>query len=138
MKVHQLSIFIENKTGRLEEITKLLGVNNINILGFSVADTADYGIFRIIVPDPKKTKEVIKSKGFTVIDNEVICLKAENSPGELAKIISIFSDKNINIEYMYGIINSLIIFKVDRMEEAIKLLKMEKLKIVSQEEIETI
>ncbi len=120
--VIQLAVFIENRAGRLAEICEVLGSNNINILGFSVADTEGYGIFRLIVKEPVKALEVLKKADFTVNEKEVLCVDVPHKPGGLSSVLKIFSENNINVEYMYAIANTLIIFHVENIEKAQKVL----------------
>ena len=102
MIVKQLSVFLENEAGRLNEVTALLAEANINISAFSVADTTEFGILRLIVSDPEKAFNDLKSAGFTVRLSEVICLVCPNIPGALAKTLQILSQENIFIEYLYA------------------------------------
>ena len=102
MIVKQLSVFLENEAGRLNEVTALLAETNINISAFSVADTTEFGILRLIVSDPEKAFNDLKSAGFTVRLSEVICLVCPNIPGALAKALQILSQENIFIEYLYA------------------------------------
>lgn len=120
--VKQLAVFIENRAGRLAEICEILGKYSINILGFSVADAEGYGIFRIIVKECEQSKALLKESGFTVIEKDVLCVDVPHRPGGLAAALKIFSDNNINVEYMYAIANTLIIFHVENNEAAQKVL----------------
>lgn len=124
MSIVQISVFMEDKTGKLASISKLIGDNNINILGFDVADTAEgYGIFRIISDDPEKCASILTHNGYTVSKNEVLCVYLENKPGQLAKSLGILADNGVSIEYIYAIVESLIIIKVDSMQSARKALE---------------
>lgn len=134
MNVRQLSIFVENKAGRLSEVTHILGQNNINILGFSVADMADYGIFRVIVSDTDTAKKLLRDASFTVTESQLVCADIPNRPGGLAGVLKIFSDAGINVEYMYAIVDTLIVFCVDQPEQAVSLLADHGLKVVDWEE----
>ncbi len=98
----QVSVFLENKTGRLNEVTQILGEAGINISAFTIADTSDFGILRLIVPDPDKAKEVLKQKAFSVQTTEVVLVKSPNNPGGLANMLEILSSEEIFIEYMYA------------------------------------
>jgi hypothetical protein len=102
MIAKQVSVFLENKTGRLNEVTKILGDAGINISAFSIADTSDFGVLRMIVPDPEKAAEVLKANDFSVQTTRVVLLTAPNKPGTLAKALQILSDENIFIEYLYA------------------------------------
>jgi hypothetical protein len=128
MKVEQISIFIENKSGRLAEITRFLGEAEINIRALSLADTSDFGILRLIVNDAEKAKAVLKEKGFTVNKTEVIAVEVPDRPGGLSTILQTLDADQINVEYMYAFVercggNAVIIFRFDEIDRAIVTLK---------------
>lgn len=135
MKVKQLSVFMENKAGRLAEITSLLGKSGINIRGFSVADMVDYGIFRLIVPDPERAIEVLKQAGFTVKESEVLCVEVPDKPGGLASVLSLFAQNNLSVEYMYAMVKDKIVFSLEEIERAADLLQKNGFRLLTQEEV---
>ncbi len=102
MIIKQLSVFLEDKTGRLTEMTKILADNDINISAFSIADAADYGIVRMIVGKPELAVQVLKDKKFSVNTTDVVCLIVPHKPGGLYKALNILSSNNIDIDYMYA------------------------------------
>ncbi len=102
MIAKQVSVFLENKTGRLNEVTRILGEADINISAFSVADTSDFGVLRMIVPDPDKACEVLKKHFFSVRTTPVVLMNVPNKPGTLARALQLLSDENISIEYLYA------------------------------------
>lgn len=102
MIIKQLSVFLENKSGRLSEVTTVLGKAGINMTAFSIADTSDFGILRVIVSDPKKALEILKENNFSVRLTDVICLKCANEPGSLSNILGILDNEGVAIEYMYA------------------------------------
>jgi hypothetical protein len=102
MIAKQVSVFLENKLGRLNEITRILGDAEINISAFTIADTSDFGVLRMIVPDPDKAVEVLKTNGFSVQTTRVVLMKTPNKPGTLARALQILSGENIFIEYLYA------------------------------------
>src|SRR5512144_2171416 len=104
MKVEQISVFIENKSGRLAEITRILAEAGINIRALSLADTSDFGILRLIVNDNDKAKEVLKQHGFTVGKTDVVAVEVEDRPGGLHKLLNILYTANVNVEYMYAFV----------------------------------
>lgn len=106
MIIKQLSIFLENRTGRINEVTKILGANGINMQAFSMAETADFGILRLIVPDVEKAVEVLRAADFAVMLTDVLCVNCPNVPGALAEILDKLSEKRIFIEYMYAFSDS--------------------------------
>ncbi|MHA1650052.1 MAG: ACT domain-containing protein, partial [Candidatus Helarchaeota archaeon] len=100
--VRQLSVFLPNKPGILAIFTEILGKNSINIRALTVADTADYGILRIIVDDPTKCLNVLKEANYLVSETEVIAVEVEDKPGALHQIAKLMGDNGINIEYIYS------------------------------------
>ncbi|HCY40805.1 MAG TPA: amino acid-binding protein [Prolixibacteraceae bacterium] len=106
MIVKQVSVFLENKTGRLNEVTQLLGDAGLNMSAFTIADTSDFGILRLIVSDPDKAKEILKKNKFSVQTTEVILVKSPNRPGGLAKMLNLLQKEDVFIEYMYAFSNS--------------------------------
>jgi hypothetical protein len=102
MIIKQLSIFLENKTGRLTDVTKLLGKANINLSAFSLADSADFGIMRVILSDPEAARTILIDNGYTVAISDVVCLYVPNTPGTLSEALLILSDNDVAIEYMYA------------------------------------
>jgi len=127
MKVEQISVFIENKSGRLAEITRVLGEAGINIRALSLADTSDFGILRLIVNDRERANIVLKENGFTVSKTEVVAVEVPDRPGGLHQILKKLDSEAINVEYMYAFVersgeNAVIIFRFDETEKAIKIL----------------
>ncbi len=102
MQIKQVSVFLENKSGRLNEVTQILGEANINLSAFTIADTAEFGILRMIVSDPEKAKKVLKENSFSVQTTDVILVKSPNKPGSLAKMLNILSKEGVFMEYMYA------------------------------------
>ena len=103
MRAKQLSVFIENRQGRLGEVLNVLKENNVNILSLSLADTTEYGLLRLIVNNPELGKEKLSEDGFSTILTDVLVLKISHQSGSLQKLLKILSDKDVNIEYMYGL-----------------------------------
>ena len=103
MIAKQLSVFIENRPGRLGEVLNVLKENKVNIQSLSLADTAEYGLLRLIVDKPEEGKEKLFSAGFSSMLTDVLIVKIPHSPGSLQNILKVISDKNISVEYMYGL-----------------------------------
>ncbi len=127
MKVEQISIFIENKSGRLAEVTRILGEAGVNIRALSLADTSDFGILRLIVDRTDLAKSVLKEQGFTVNKTEVVAVEVPDRPKGLFGILEALDQGQVNVEYMYAFVercgeNAVIIFRFDHPEEAIRLL----------------
>lgn len=140
MKVEQISIFLENKSGRLADVAGVLAQGGINIRALSLADTTDFGILRLIVNNTEKAKEILKAGGFTVGRTEVIAVEVSDKPGGLAEILNVMRDNGINVEYMYAFVqksggNAIIIFRFDELEKAITTLQKAGIRILRGEEI---
>ena len=102
MIIKQLSVFLENQTGRINQVTDVLGKNGINMSAFSVAEGSEFGILRLIVPDPEKAKEVLKENGFMATITDVVKLVTPNTAGALAKALNILAAEGVFIQYMYA------------------------------------
>jgi hypothetical protein len=140
MLVEQIAVFLENKSGRLAEITAILAENSINIRALSVADTADFGILRLIVDKVEKAKAVLRENGFTVGKTEVLAVEVEDKTGGLAKVLKCIKDAGINVEYMYAFVNktgenAVLIFRFEKMDEAMTTLQRDGFTILSREQI---
>jgi hypothetical protein len=127
MKAEQISVFIENKSGRLAEVARILGEVGVNIRALSLADTSDFGILRLIVNDRELAKQVLKDNGFTVSKTAVVAIEVPDRPGGLSEILHTLDSAAINVEYMYAFVercneNAVIIFRFDETEKAIELL----------------
>ncbi|MFZ5597065.1 MAG: ACT domain-containing protein [Bacillota bacterium] len=128
MKIKQISIFLENKSGRLATVTRVLGENKINIRALSIADTTDFGILRLIVNDPDKAFKVLKEAGFSVNVTDVIAVEIPDRPGGLAGALGYLKEAGINIEYLYAFLTraseaALVVFRVEQIEDAVKVLQ---------------
>lgn len=138
MIIQQLSIFIENKSGRLFEVMQTLGDAGINVSALSIADTSDYGIARLIVTEPNKAMTLLKQQEFAVQMTPVICCKLDDKPGELKRMLAGFTEDQISIEYMYAFSkgeDALIILRVEDCEKAIASLTKHQLKIMKASDI---
>ena len=102
MTIKQLSIFLENKTGRINDVTSILGKNGINMLAFSMAEAADFGILRLIVSEVDRALELLKENNFAVKVTDVVCIRCSNTAGSLASVLEKLAEKEIFIEYMYA------------------------------------
>ena len=136
MRVEQIAVFLENKSGRLAEITRVLAENNINIRALSVADTADFGILRLIVDKVDEAKEVLKANSFTVGKTNVIAVEVPDRTGGLAGVLKTVEAAGLNVEYMYAFVNNsgenaVLIFRFDDMDKAISALQEAKFTILS-------
>lgn len=102
MTIKQLSVFLENKTGRINEVTKILGKHGINMHAFSMAESTDFGILRLIVREVDKAVEVLRSENFAVMLTDVVCISCPNEAGSLSTILDKLAEQEIFIEYMYA------------------------------------
>lgn len=103
--IQQLSVFLENRTGQLDEVLSVLANNEINIVALSLADTSDYGMLRMIVSDPNKGRAVLKESGIVATLTDVVALRVPHETGSLSKAMHQLVDGEINIEYMYAFAN---------------------------------
>ncbi|WP_305512608.1 MULTISPECIES: amino acid-binding protein [unclassified Methanobrevibacter] len=140
MAVKQISIFVENKEGRIKKAIDTLAKENINIRALSIADTAKYGILRLIVSDNAKAIEALEKNNFVVKENEVIILAIPDEPNGLNSTLAIFDEKNINLEYLYAFVSSktdeaIVVMRLENMEKAIEALKDSNIKILDNKDI---
>ena len=112
MPIKQLTVFLENQTGRLAEVAKILKNQDINLQGFSTTEARDYGILRLIVSDTEKARQSLKDAGFTTHIAEAICVKVEDKPGELYKVLDVLAGEKINVDYIYVIAGTRIVISV--------------------------
>jgi hypothetical protein len=140
MTLQQISVFLENRSGRLAEITGVLAKNSVNIRALSLADTADFGILRLIVDRPDVGLRVLKEHGFTVGVTEMVALELPDRPGGLWSTLTTLEAAGLNVEYMYAFFqksgqNAVIIFRFDEPETAIVALRKAGVRVFSGEEI---
>jgi hypothetical protein len=140
MRVEQISVFLENKAGRLSEVTGILSEAGINIRALSLADTSDFGILRLIVNDNGKALLALKERGFTVGKTDVVAVEVDDRPGGLHRILLALFKANVNVEYMYAFVqqsgdNAVIIFRFDNLDEAVKVLQQNGVKVIEGERL---
>jgi hypothetical protein len=140
MKLEQLSIFLENRSGRLAEITGILARAGINIRALSLADTADFGILRLIVSQTARAVQVLREGGFTVATNEMVALEVPDRPGGLWSILRVLEGAGINVEYMYAFVhkateNAVVIFRFDEPDRASAVLRTAGVRVLAGEEV---
>lgn len=134
MKVTQLTVFLENRSGRLAEIADVLGKAGVNIRGFSTTEAAEYGIVRLIVPDPEASREILHKEGFTTHLSQVICVAVPDEPGGLARVLDELAAQQISVDYLYSISFQNICFAVHDIDRAVELLK-DKVTLLSDAEV---
>ena len=138
MIIHQLSVFLENKSGRLAKALNVLGNENINIIAMSVADTSDFGILRMIVSDPDKSEIVLKENSFSANKSDVIAISVETNAKNYAKVLQIISDLDISVEYTYAFYSTkgaVIILQCDNNDAAIAALKENDIVLLTADEV---
>ncbi|MDR0761368.1 MAG: ACT domain-containing protein [Treponema sp.] len=128
MPIKQISVFLENNAGRLGEVTRILAGAGINIRAISIADTADFGILRLIVNDHDEALKALVNAGFTTRITDVVAVEVEDTPGSLAKVMELFQRFNVNIEYLYASLEgasgkAVVIFKLENHEQGLKIIK---------------
>lgn len=139
MKIEQLSIFLENKAGRLAEVTDVLATAGINIRALSLADTSDFGILRLIVNNYDAAKSALKAAGFTVGLTSVVAAEVPHAPGGLNSVLQLLGKKGINVEYMYAFLqkgdNAVLIFRFNNVDAALDVLQEANVPIMSSDQV---
>ena len=140
MKIRQISIFMENRSGRLARITSTIGNAGINIRAMSLADTSDFGILRLIVTNTDKAGQVLKDQGLTVKISDVIAVAIPDVPGALGNLLAIIEHEGLNVEYMYVVAEkqmdeAIIIFRFDDLDKAIDVLIDNDISVVDESKV---
>ncbi len=140
MMAEQISIFIENKEGRLAEVTAILRDAQVNIRALSLADTTDFGVLRLIVNDNDKATAALKKEGFTVGKTQVLAVEVTDEPGGLNKVLDPLCEQDVNVEYMYAFANpqcknAIMIFRFDDIDKAKEILAQKDIKVIDGKEL---
>jgi hypothetical protein len=143
MSVKQISLFLENKKGRLAEVTRTLSREKINIRALSLADTSDFGVLRIIVDDPQKCLSTLKANGFVAQVTDVVAVEVEDRPGGLARVLDALDKEGVNVEYMYAYVekrkeNAIVICRIDDRERALQVLEKAGVPTLNAETLKTL
>ena len=138
--VRQISVFLENRPGRLARVTGLLGENRISIRALTIADTSDFGILRLIVDRPEEAFQVLKQAGIPVSSTEVVVIEIPDVPGGLAAPLECLKNAKINVEYIYAFLTKIsesafVVLSIDNAEEAINILQEKGIRVISANEI---
>jgi len=138
--VKQISLFLENKCGRLVRVCQTLGETGINIRALSIADTSDFGILRLIVDRPEEALQALKKEGFMATETEVIAVEVPDSPGGLADVLALLEKEGINIEYLYSFVekpakDALILMRVDQIDGAKEILQAHGIALIDGDRI---
>lgn len=141
MTVKQISVFLENKPGRLAEFSDVLSKNDIDLRALSLAEAEDFGIVRIIVDDVYKTSTVLKDANYVFSITKVLAVSIPDEPGGLSKVIRVLGDSDVNVEYMYAFITrkkgfAYMIFRVEDNQKAVQVLQQSGIRPICQEELE--
>lgn len=140
MKIKQVSVFLENKRGRLYEALSAIAKEGINIRALSIADTSEFGILRMIVTDPDKAKEVLEKNEFTVKLTNVVAIAVKDKPGGLAEALKYLYDANINIEYIYAFVEksgekAVVVLRTENLDKTISILQQSGITLLSWEDV---
>lgn len=139
MYIKQLSVFIENREGRLEEVLHALKEKEVNIVSLSLADTSEYGLLRLLVTDPEAGKKALKEKGFSAMLTDVLAVKISHKAGKLQELLQIICEAHVNIEYMYALTtgeeDASIVIKTSDLEKAAEYLQARGVEVVTSQEI---
>jgi hypothetical protein len=140
MELKQISVFLENRRGRLAEVARVLGNAKINIRALSLADTSDFGILRLIVNDAEGAKKVLRDNGYTVRETEVVAVEVGDQPGGLALVLEALSKSDVNVEYMYAFVEksqdkAVLVFRFEQLAKAVEALNAGNIRVLSGEEV---
>ncbi|MBQ7741603.1 MAG: amino acid-binding protein [Bacteroidaceae bacterium] len=138
MTIHQLSVFIENKAGRLVKILHILKEGGIQIIASTVSDTVEYGLYRVICDKPSQAYRLLRDNGISVTMNDVFALQIDNTPGEAAQLFELFSQADVNISYMYSFLlkgKGIIVFRTGDTDKAREVISLNKLSFISEENL---
>ena len=140
MKVTQISVFLENKKGRLYDVSALLAKEGINIRALNIAETDDFGVLRMVVDKPKEALTSLKTAGFVANTTDIVAVEIDDTPGGLSRVLKVLSEADINVEYMYGFIekrsnNAIMVFRFESPEKAIAKLSSSGIKVINETEI---
>ncbi len=143
MYVEQISVFLENKAGRIADVTSILAQAGVNIRALSLADTSDFGVLRLIVDDNMKAEAELKKNNFTMGKTFVVAVEVEDKPGGLHRIMDLLGREGLNVEYMYAFVrphtnNAVMIFRFDKLDEAVKLLIDNGINVIEGEKVYTL
>ena len=141
MKITQISVFLENRKGRLAEICSMLGDARINIRALTIAETESFGVLRMVVDKPSEAVELFRKKNVTANQTEVVAVEVPDSPGGLAQVLGVLRQNDVNVEYMYGFVekqteNALLVFRFDNPERAQQVLRENGLSVVDEKGIQ--
>ena len=140
MRVEQISVFLENKAGRLAEATGVLARAGVSIRALALADTSDFGVLRLIVDDSDKAREALRHDGFTVTKTDVVAVEVPDRPGGLHEILTLLDRAGLNVEYMYAFVSpsgdaAVMIFRFDDLDEAVAVLTENGVRVLGEKKV---
>jgi hypothetical protein len=140
MKVKQISVFLENKSGRLVDVSRILGEHRVNIRALAIAETADYGVLRLIANDPDLAASILKAAGFAVSETDVIAVEIPDEPGGLSQALEPLQSAGINVEYLYSFVeksgeSAIVVFRVEDLEKGILALEKAGITIMKGDDV---
>ncbi len=141
MTIQQLSIFIENKSGTLQRVLQTLKDANIQLIASTIADTVEYGIYRIICSEPMRAYEELKNAGISVALSDVFAITLDNQPGRAAEALDIFSQANIGISYLYSFLlggKGILVFRTDNPDKAREVIILNNLKFIADKDLSSL
>ena len=141
MKITQISVFLENRKGRLSEVCSMLGQAGVNIRALTIAETESFGVLRMVVDKPSEAADLFRKNGITANLTDVVAAEVPDKPGGLAAVLKTLSDHDVNVEYMYGFVeknseNALLVFRFDNPELAAQVLRENGLKVIDEKGIQ--
>ena len=140
MTINQISVFLENKSGRLADVTRVLAEGDINLRAMTIADTADFGILRLVVNNPDKAAKILEENGFTIRITKVLGIEIDDKPGGLHRIMELFKENGLNIEYLYASLENknkkaVVMFKVEDVDLGLKIIESNSLVAISGKDL---
>lgn len=140
MKITQLSVFLENKEGRLYKATELLGKAGVDIKALTVAENEDFGVLRLVVDKPDMALQALKAEGFVASITDIVAVEVEDHPGGLSRILKVFYENGINVEYMYAFVEktedkAIVVFRFDDPDKAIAVLAQKNIRVLGRKDI---
>jgi hypothetical protein len=143
MKMTQISVFLENRKGRLFEVCRLLGSAAINIRALTIAESEGFGVLRIVVDKPNEAVLLLRSHQFVANLTDIVALEIPDEPGGLAAVLEVFNEQSINVEYMYGFLEkstdkAIVVFRFDDTDRALKALDQRKIRVIGQQDLESL
>jgi hypothetical protein len=141
MKITQISVFLENKKGRLFEAAQILGQAGVDIKALTIAENEDFGVLRLVVDKPTHALEALKAQGFVASLTDIVAVEVNDHPGGLAEVLAVFNENDLNVEYMYAFVEktagkAILVFRFDDLDKAVSVLTKNNIRVVGKKDIE--